>query len=139
MNPLPNLIRPVRLPERTSPRYPFLLLTGRGSSSQWHTQTRTGKSKPLSQLSPARIYAEINPEDARSLGIRPSDLIRIRSRRGRIRVRAFVTPTVQPGQIFIPMHYPTVNQLTIAAFDPYSRQPAYKASAVAIEPLEHWE
>jgi ferredoxin-nitrate reductase len=32
----------------------------------------------------------------------------------------------------MPMHYETMNRLTFAAFDPYSRQPAYKASAVAI-------
>jgi anaerobic selenocysteine-containing dehydrogenase len=46
---------------------------------------------------------------------------------------AFVTPTVKPGQVFIPMHYAATNQLTLAAFDPYSRQPAYKACAVQIE------
>jgi assimilatory nitrate reductase catalytic subunit len=46
---------------------------------------------------------------------------------------AFVTPTVQPGQLFIPMHYREVNQLTFPAFDPYSRQPSYKACAVKIE------
>ena len=34
-------------------RYPLiLLLTGRGSSSQWHTQTRTGKSAVLRKLYP---------------------------------------------------------------------------------------
>ena len=30
----------------------------------------------------------------------------------------------------MPMHYETTNQLTFAAFDPYSRQPSYKACAV---------
>jgi assimilatory nitrate reductase catalytic subunit len=30
------------------------------------------------------------------------------------------------------MHYDTMNRLTFAAFDPYSRQPAYKACAVKI-------
>jgi assimilatory nitrate reductase catalytic subunit len=46
--------------------------------------------------------------------------------------RAFVTHTVQPGQVFVSMHFPETNRLTFAAFDPSSRQPAYKACAVAI-------
>ena len=46
---------------------------------------------------------------------------------------AFVTPTVQPGQVFIPMHYAEVNRLTQPDFDPHSRQPNYKHCAVALE------
>ena len=34
----------------------------------------------------------------------------------------------------MPMHYETINQLTFAAFDPYSRQPSYKACAVNLMP-----
>jgi assimilatory nitrate reductase catalytic subunit len=54
------------------------------------------------------------------------------SQRGELRARAFVTPTVQPGQVFLPMHYEATNQLTDAVFDPYSHQPAYKACAVTV-------
>jgi anaerobic selenocysteine-containing dehydrogenase len=43
-----------------------------------------------------------------------------------------VSHVVQPGQVFVPMHYPEANQLTFAAFDPYSRQPSYKYCAVQI-------
>jgi assimilatory nitrate reductase catalytic subunit len=46
--------------------------------------------------------------------------------------RAFVTHTVQPKQVFVPMHYVRTNQLTFPAFDPESRQPAYKHCAVAV-------
>jgi ferredoxin-nitrate reductase len=46
---------------------------------------------------------------------------------------AQVTSTVQRGQLFLPMHFAAVNQLTFAAFDPHSRQPAYKACAVSLE------
>ena len=49
---------------RRAAEYPFLLLTGRGTSSQWHTQTRTGKSDVLRKLYPADAYVEINPADA---------------------------------------------------------------------------
>jgi assimilatory nitrate reductase catalytic subunit len=59
--------------------------------------------------------------------------VRIRSRRANIEANAFVTPTVQPGQIFVPMHYAEVNRLTHPSFDPHSRQPNYKHCAVALE------
>jgi ferredoxin-nitrate reductase len=59
----------------------------------------------------------------------------VRSRRGAATALAVVTPVVQPGQVFMPMHFPEVNRLTFPAFDPHSRQPAYKASAVTVEPV----
>ncbi|MDQ6633047.1 MAG: hypothetical protein M3Y82_15045 [Verrucomicrobiota bacterium] len=108
------------------------MLTGRGTSSQWHTQTRTGKSAVLKQLYPENIYAEINPHDAKKLGLHSNETVLISSRRGKIKARVFVTPTVQAGQLFIPMHYAAANQLTFPAFDPHSRQPSYKACAVTI-------
>ena len=52
--------------------------------------------------------------------------------RGRIAVTAFVTRSVQPGHLFIPMHYEATNRLTDAVFDPYSKQPSYKACAVEL-------
>jgi anaerobic selenocysteine-containing dehydrogenase len=126
---------PRAMPEIPDPEFPFLLLTGRGTSAQWHTGSRTEKSDVLRALSPAHCYVEVNPKDAVRLGIAPSAQVRVRSRRGELSARAFVTPTVQPGQVFIPMHYAATNQLTLAAFDPYSRQPAYKACAVQLEPI----
>jgi assimilatory nitrate reductase catalytic subunit len=121
------------LPEPPNDKYPFVLLTGRGSAAQWHTQTRTAKSAVLRKLYPKSLHAEISPKDARRLGVRSGDLVNISSQRGQIRARAHVGPTVQPGQVFLPMHDEQTNRLTDAAFDPYSHQPAYKASAVAID------
>ena len=46
-----------------------------------------------------------------------------------------VTPAVQRGQVFVPMHYEEANELTQSVFDPYSHQPPYKGSAVALEPV----
>jgi assimilatory nitrate reductase catalytic subunit len=124
---------PRPLPEAPHGKYPYLLLTGRGSAAQWHTQTRTAKSAILRKLYPPALYAEINPQDATQLGIRTGDFVRIASQRGELRARAVVTPAVQPGQVFLPMHYEATNVLTDAVFDPYSHQPAYKACAVAVE------
>ena len=119
--------------EGVDAEFPFVLLTGRGTSSQWHTQTRTGKSDVLRKLYPAEVYVEINPADADRLGIAPDSEVTIRSRRGEIRATAFVAATVRPGQVFVPMHYAVTNQLTNPEFDPYSRQPSYKSCAVAVE------
>jgi anaerobic selenocysteine-containing dehydrogenase len=128
--------QPRSAPEQTDSEYPFLLMTGRGTSSQWHTNTRTGKSDVLRKLYPTHCYVEINPEDAEKLGIRKNSMIRVASRRAQIRATAFVTPTIRAGQLFIPMHYREVNRLTFPAFDPYSRQPSYKACAVKVEVVE---
>ena len=120
-------------PEQPSSRYPFVLLTGRGTAAQWHTQTRTSKSAVLRKLYPSDLYVEINPLDAQPLEIRSGDWVEVASQRGTLRARAFLTQAVQPGQLFIPMHYEETNVLTDAAFDPYSHQPAYKACAVHLE------
>ncbi len=47
---------PKSVPEPTTVDYPFVLLTGRGSVSQWHTETRTAKSPILRQLSPDQTW-----------------------------------------------------------------------------------
>lgn len=125
---------PVEVAEQTDEKYPHILLTGRGSSAQWHTQTRTKNSAVLRKLYPQSIYVEIHPEDAAELGIAEGAEVLVSSRRAKVQATAYVTPTVQPGQLFMPMHYAKVNRLTHAAFDPYSRQPSYKYCAVRIEP-----
>jgi assimilatory nitrate reductase catalytic subunit len=117
----------------------LVLLTGRGSSSQWHTGTRTAKSALLRSLAPEGDYVELAPEDATARRIRPGDEVVVASARGSLRARAFVTATIAPGQVFIPMHGATTNQLTDAVFDPYSRQPSYKWAAVDVRLPEAWE
>jgi ferredoxin-nitrate reductase len=119
-------------PEQPDETYPFWLNTGRGTSAQWHTGSRTNKSAVLVKLAPTELYAELNPLDAEGLAVESGDRIVVRSRRARVTARVAVTPTVPAGQIFMPMHFPDVNRLTCPAFDPHSRQPSYKACAVAL-------
>jgi len=120
-------------------RFPFTLLTGRGSSTQWHTETRTGKSPVLASMSPRDPYVELHPDDATARGIEDGQWVRVETRRASVSARAQVTSCVQPGQLFMAMHYHVTNQLTFPSFDPYSRQPSYKSSAADIRPLRHWE
>ena len=123
---------PTPLPEATSEGFPTVLLTGRGTSAQWHTQTRTGQSGVLKKLYPEKIYVEIHPSDARDLGLAPGDTAIVESKRGKIEATTKVTSSVKPGEIFIPMHYKEVNQLTLEVVDPFSRQPSYKHCAVRV-------
>ncbi|MEM7147460.1 MAG: nitrate reductase [Verrucomicrobiota bacterium] len=121
------------MPELVSEAFPFMLLTGRGTSGQWHTQTRTGKSAVLAKTAPRENYVEVNPEDGERLGLATGGRVRVWSERGEAVVRVFLTATVRPGQVFMPMHYAETNRLTRGEFDPYSRQPSYKACAVALK------
>lgn len=123
---------PRALPEPVGAGFPFQLNTGRGSAAQWHTQTRTSKSDVLRKLHPRDPYVEINTADARALGLTTGRWTVVESRRGAALVRAFVTPTVPAGQLFLPMHDRATNRLTFSAFDRESRQPAYKACAARV-------
>ncbi|MDP4643260.1 MAG: nitrate reductase [Opitutales bacterium] len=123
---------PRPMPEPANEEYPLILLTGRGTSSQWHTQTRTEKSDVLRKLYPKNPYVEINRIDASEQGITPNSTVTISSRRGSVEATAVLLASVQRGQVFMPMHYGVTNHLTADAFDPYSKQPSYKACAVKI-------
>jgi assimilatory nitrate reductase catalytic subunit len=119
-------------PEMPDSEFPLWLLTGRGTSSQWHTQSRTAKSDVLRKLYPEHLYVEVNPTDAKQMGIGSGDQVTVSTRRGSLNATAFIASTVARGSIFLPMHYPEVNRLTIPVFDPHSRQPSYKACAARI-------
>jgi len=124
---------PAALPEATDDEFPLALLTGRGSSSQWHTETRTAKSPVLRRLYRGECTVEIHPKDAERIGVSNEELVRVRSRRGLLEARAVLRETVRQGEIFIAMHHVETNQLTYPAFDPYSHQPSYKFCAVRVE------
>lgn len=124
--------QPRPMPEQPCKAYPLILLTGRGTSAQWHTNTRTGKSEVLKKLYPKQCYVEIHPADAEARGIVAQQVVKVSSKRSEVPAVAVFSPAVQRGQCFMPMHYEEVNKLTFAAFDPHSRQPSYKACAVQI-------
>jgi assimilatory nitrate reductase catalytic subunit len=121
-------------PEQPSREFPFVLNTGR-TVEHWHTRTKTSKVPILERLSP-HAWVEMNPADARALRLKPQTRVDIVSRRGRVRtVELRVTETIAPGQLFVPFHYfeANANQVTQSAFDPVSREPNYKQSAVRVE------
>lgn len=120
--------------EVPSEEYPFWLNSGR-LVEHWHTRTKTGKIGNLNKFSPIP-FMEINPRAAAALGVRPMDYVLVVSRRASAVVMVQLTERVAPDAVFIPMHYYNcVNRLVKGLLDPYSRQPAYKQSAVRIETL----
>jgi assimilatory nitrate reductase catalytic subunit len=121
-------------PEQPSTDYPLVLNTGR-TVEHWHTRTKTGNVPILERLSP-EAWVEMNPLDARLLRLAPQGRVDVVSRRGRMRnVQLRVTETIAPGQVFVPFHYAeaNANEVTQSAFDPVSREPNYKQSAVRVE------
>ncbi|MGK2957671.1 MAG: molybdopterin oxidoreductase family protein [Acidimicrobiales bacterium] len=120
-----------------SDQYPFFLNTGR-TVEHWHTRTKTGRVDILESLAPEG-WVEVNPIDAESLGVKSGERVRLVSRRGQVEgIPVRVTGIVREGEVFVPFHYDElcVNRLTVDEFDPISREPNYKQSAVRIE-IEH--
>ncbi len=121
-------------PEQPTDDYPFVLNTGR-TVEHWHTRTKTANVPILERLSP-RAWVEMNPRDARVLWLKARDSVDVVSRRGRVRgMELRVTETIAPGEVFVPFHYAEANANTVtqSAFDPLSREPNYKQSAVRVE------
>ena len=120
--------------EQPTSEFPFVLNTGR-TVEHWQTRTKTWKVPILERLSP-NAWLEMNPRDARALRLKPQDKVDVVSRRGRIRgLELRVTETIAPGQVFVPFHYAeaNANEATQSEFDPVSREPNYKQSAVRVE------
>ncbi len=114
--------------------YPLMLTTGR-VLEHWHTGTMTRRSPELNRAMPA-AYLEIHPADAQQYNVRSGDRVQVASRRGTIELQAWVNGRGRPpqGTVFIPFFDETllVNDLTLDAIDPFSKQPDYKKSAVRI-------
>ena len=125
--------------EDLDPDFPFVLTTGR-IRDQWHTMTKTGKVRRLGTHIP-RPQLEVHPDDAARLGISADDLVEVSGRRGAIRLRAKLTDSIKTGVVFAPMHWGRIlqnpgaraNNLTNTLFDPVSKEPDFKFSAVRIQ------
>jgi anaerobic selenocysteine-containing dehydrogenase len=116
-------------------QYPFWLNSGR-LVEHFHSRTRTGKIGNNNKFSPIP-FMEMNPDAAEELGIEHQSYVRVMSRRGDAVVMVMLTQRVPRNMVFIPFHFfDCVNRLTLGLLDPYSRQPAFKQSAVKIEHVD---
>lgn len=128
-------VPPHELPDE---QYPFWLTTGR-IVYHFHTRTKTARSASLQEAAP-NAFVQISQQDAETLGIQEGDWLIIESRRGQVQVPA-VIGDILPGHLFIPFHYGywddashsrAANELTLTEWDPVSKQPYFKFSAVRV-------
>lgn len=112
--------------------FPFILSTGR-VAFQFHTGTMTRRISSLNREAPTG-FVEINPQDADKLRIEQGGEVEVRSRRGEIKIKAFITDKVAPGVVFIPFHFAecAANLLTARNLDPEAKIPESKVCAVNI-------
>jgi anaerobic selenocysteine-containing dehydrogenase len=129
--------------EEPDDEYPLLYTTGR-TVYQFHTRTKTGRSRSLEDAAPD-AWVELSQTDADKLGIAEGDVVRVESPRGAIQVRARVG-RVMPGAVFAPFHYGSwdpeslnldgqsrqANELTMTVWDPVSKQPYFKTAACRV-------
>jgi assimilatory nitrate reductase catalytic subunit len=117
--------------------YPFRLTTGR-VVYHYLSGNQTRRLGFLNAQAP-EPWVELHPTAAEQLGIRDGDVVRVRTPRGRMELRALVVPTIRPDTLFIPYHYghaQAANQLTNPAVDPGVKIPEYKVCAAMVEPLD---
>ena len=121
--------------EQPDSEYPFVLSTGR-TLYHYNSAGMTMREQGVTEKQKEPFF-ELNPEDARNLGIVDGDLVRLVSRRGDLEARASVGERVYPGLVWMALHFAQakVNWLTHDVGDPLIGTPEYKTSAVRLEPV----
>jgi formate dehydrogenase alpha subunit len=120
-------------PETPDADYPLMLTTGR-SLYHFHTGTMTRRTSLLDREVPAPIV-EINPEDARLMGIREGMKVKVETRRGSVTVEARLVNGLPKGNLFLPIHFSEApaNALTAQFLDPVSKIAELKVSAARLQ------
>ena len=121
-------------PDDATLERPFVLVTGR-TLWNFHTNTMTGASAGLAELSPTG-YVELCPEDAEQLGVCDGELVTLTSQHGTLTLpaRTCTIRTPRRGTAFMPFHFAEApaNRLTGGPLDPESKIPGLKVTSVSI-------
>jgi formate dehydrogenase major subunit len=119
--------------EKTGPRFPLLLTTGR-ILSQYNVGAQTRRTANSMWHSEDRL--EIHPHDAEQRGVRDGDWVKLASRSGETTLRALITDRVAPGVVYTTFHHPDTqaNVITTDYSDWATNCPEYKVTAVQISP-----
>ncbi len=117
--------------ERTGPRYPLLMTTGR-ILSQYNVGAQTRRTANTTWH--GEDVLEIHPHDAEQRGVRDGDWVRLASRAGETTLRAVLTDRVAPGVVYTTFHHPTTqaNVITTDNSDWATNCPEYKVTAVQV-------
>ncbi|CAD5277960.1 Formate dehydrogenase alpha subunit [Bosea sp. 62] len=123
--------------ERTGPRYPLILTTGR-ILSQYNVGAQTRRTE--NQAWHDEDMLEIHPFDAESRGIKDGDLVALASRSGDISLRAEITERVQPGVVYTTFHHAETgaNVITTDYSDWATNCPEYKVTAVEVRRTNYY-
>ena len=119
--------------ERTGPRFPLLLTTGR-ILSQYNVGAQTRRTDNVAWHAEDRL--EIHPHDAEQRGVRDGDWVKLASRSGDTTLRALITDRVAPGVVYTTFHHPDTqaNVVTTDFSDWATNCPEYKVTAVQVAP-----
>ncbi len=119
--------------EKTGPRFPLLLTTGR-ILSQYNVGAQTRRTENVVWHQEDRL--EIHPHDAEQRGVRDGDWVRVQSRAGDTTLRALITERVAPGVVYTTFHHPSTqaNVITTDFSDWATNCPEYKVTAVQVGP-----
>ena len=119
--------------EKTGPRYPLLLTTGR-ILSQYNVGAQTRRTANV--IWHEEDVLEIHPHDAEQRGVRDGDWVKLASRSGETTLKAQITERVAPGVVYTTFHHPTtqVNVVTTDFSDWATNCPEYKVTAVQVMP-----
>ena len=119
--------------EIATSEYPFILTTGR-MTHHYHTGTMTRRSWALDREFP-HGFMEINPADAKKLGLRERSVVRVTSKTGEVITEAHITDKITAGVVFMTFHFSEqlVNKLIGRNSDPVVQIPEFKVCAVKIE------
>jgi formate dehydrogenase major subunit len=117
--------------EKTGPRFPLLLTTGR-ILSQYNVGAQTRRTENAQWH--AEDMLEIHPHDAETYGVKDGDWVRLASRAGETTLRAKLTDRVAPGVVYTTFHHPVTqaNVITTEHSDWATNCPEYKVTAVQI-------
>ncbi|MCL5960196.1 MAG: nitrate reductase [Chloroflexi bacterium] len=114
--------------------YPFYLSTGR-VVYHYLSGNQTRRLGFLIDQAPDP-WVEIHPDAARRIGVGHGELVKVRTRRGEVVLKALVARTIRPDTLFIPYHWgvpKAANLLTNPVLDPVAKIPEYKVCAAALE------
>lgn len=117
--------------ERTGPRFPLLLTTGR-ILSQYNVGAQTRRTDNV--VWHGEDVLEIHPHDAEQRGIRDGNWVRLTSRAGETTLHALISERVAPGVVYTTFHHPLTqaNVITTDYSDWATNCPEYKVTAVQV-------
>ena len=117
--------------EKTGPRFPLLLTTGR-ILSQYNVGAQTRRTENV--VWHEEDLLEMHPADAENRGLKSGDWTRLASRTGETTLRVTVTDRVAPGVVYTTFHHPATqaNVVTTEFSDWATNCPEYKVTAVQV-------